>query len=62
MRHIPQVDAVMKMAKICQDRQLPQADFALTNVTKIHQHPWTFIRFDQISLIEPFPLLRALWT
>ena len=39
MRYIPQMDAVRKMTKIFQNRQLPQADFALTNVTNIYQHP-----------------------
>ena len=39
MRYIPEMDAVAKMPKICQNRQIHQADFTLTNVTRIHQNP-----------------------
>ena len=37
MEIYPEIQAVMKITKkICQNHQICQADFSLTNLTKIH--------------------------
>ena len=53
--------AVTKMAKIRQNRQNHHADFALTNLTKIHQNCQIheIHRFGEISSNLPFSSLHT---